>query len=94
MYFGLAPAASISSKYTQSVSVLSNAITITYNELGNSTTGDQLQLVAVPAGGSINWVCISGANPTVTTSQGSITSTLTKALPGKYAPANCRLATQ
>lgn len=93
-YFGLATAASISSRYTNQVSVTGRTITITYNQLGNSTSGDTLQFVAVPTGGGINWVCISAANPRVTVQSTGATVTGNATLPGKYVPANCRSATQ
>ncbi|AOV17888.1 hypothetical protein BJI67_13210 [Acidihalobacter aeolianus] len=90
-YFGLAPAASITSQYTQSVGVKGRTITITYYELGNNTSGDQVDFVATPTGGGINWTCFAGTKATQTVGGVSVPNpNTTKPLPAKYVPANCR----
>jgi type IV pilus assembly protein PilA len=83
--YGLATSTSISSRNTAGVSVGANgAITITYNELGNSTTGDTILLVPTATDGSMDWTCVAATAKTV--NGNSYTGTM----PNKYVPANCR----
>lgn len=88
--YGLAPPTSIDSKYTNSVAVgPKGQITITYNQLGNSTSGKTLILMPTIAQGSVKWTCYSAARtsaPAGNTTPVNFPATL----PGKYAPANCR----
>ena len=85
--YGLAKSVSISSRNTQKVAVgTDGVITITYNELGNNTTGKTIVLVPTPTGGSIDWACSAGGKTLNTYPTGTASGTLSN----KYAPANCR----